>query len=279
MPSSLLIVEDRPRVARWLIVAGSVGVVAALVVGVAGWVLAGRATTTVTRTIGPVVAVVDDVVSSIEASETLFDRTTEAIESIENATRSSVRTLNSVTNVLDETALIAGGDIADSLDAAVDTLPGLISTSSVIDSTMRALSLVGVDYDPQTPLDESLERLEASLSPVPGQIRDQVALFEDVQTDLDQIAEDGRDLAAVLLEARLDMIAAERVLRSARVNAEAAAASVAAIEDEIDAYDTLARVVVVAAALALLAGSSAPLVLGFHLQRGWAQPPGSDPET
>jgi hypothetical protein len=271
--------EDRPSLARWLIVVGSIGMAAAFIAGVTGWILAGRATTTVTRTIVPVVAVVEDVVASIEASEVLFERTTEAIESIENATRSSVRTLDSVATVLDETAVIAGGGIADSLDAAVDTLPGLISTSGVIDSTMRALRLVGVDYDPQMPLDESLERLEASLAPVPGQIRDQVALLEDVQADLDQIVEDGRGLAAVLLEARLDMVAAERLLRSARANAEAAAESVAAIEGEIDTYDTLARLVVVAAALALMAGASAPLTLGIHLRREAAPDRGSHPDT
>lgn len=253
-------------------VVGFVGVVASLVVGVAGWVLAGRATTTAERTIGPVTAVVEDVVESIEASEVLFDRTTEAIESIETAARSSVRTLDSVGSVLDETAEIAGGGIADSLDAAVDTLPGLISTSSVVDTTMRALSFVGVDYDPEVPLDESLADLESSLAPVPGQIREQVALIEDVRSDLDQIAEDGRQLSAVLLEARLDMIDAERTLRAARASAQAAAESVAAIEDEIDTYETLARVVAVAASLALLAASSGSLVFGLHLTRGSNRP-------
>lgn len=258
--------DDRQRVGRWLVGFGLVGVVAAVIVGVAGWILAGRATTTVTRTLGPISSIVDDVVASVAASEILFERTTEAIESIENATRSTVRTLDSVATVLEETSDLAGGGVAESLDAAVESLPALISTSGVIDSTMRALSFVGVDYDPEVPLDDSLANLEESLAPLPNQIREQIELVGDVQADLDQIADDGRRLSAVLLETRLDMIEAERVLRSARASAEAAAESVEAIEAEIDTYDTLARVIAVAAAITLLTASAAPLFVGLYLR-------------
>ena len=270
---------DRQRLGGWLVVIGVIGVVAALAVGVSGWVLAGRATTTVTRTLDPISSIVDDVVDSVAASEVLFERTTEAIESIENATRSTVRTMTSVGTVLEQTVDLAVGGVAESLDAAVDTLPALISTSSVIDNTMRALSLVGVDYDPEVPLDEALADLEESLAALPEQIRQQSALVGDVQTDLDQIAEDGRELSAVLLEARLEMVEAERVLRSARTNAEAAASSVEAIEQEVTTYDLLARVVAVAAAVALLAASAAPLLVGAYLRRSNGQepsPPGVD---
>lgn len=257
--------ENGEKLGRWLIAAGSLGAIAAVVVGVAGWVLAGRAVDTIEGVITPTSGIVGDLADSIEASEVLFGRTTEAIESIETASRSTVRTLTSVGVVLDETTEIAGEGIAGSLDAAVETLPGLISTGRVIDNTMRALSFVGVDYDPDVPLDESLADLEASLAPLPDQIRDQVALLEDVQADMEEIADDGRDLSAVLLEARLDMMAAERVLRSARANATAAAERIEEIEAGVETYDALARAVVVAASLALLAASLAPALLGLHL--------------
>ncbi len=250
---------------RWLFAAGVSGVIASLVVGVVGWVLAGRLVATVENVITPTSGIVGDLADSIEASELLFERTTEAIESIETASRSTVRTLTSVGAVLEDTTEVAGEGVADSLEKAVDTLPGLISTGRVIDNTMRALSLVGVDYDPDVPLDESLADLESSLAPLPDQIRDQVALLEDVQTDLEDIAGDGRELSGVLLETRLDMMAAERVLRSARANATAAAENIEAIEAGVDTYDTLSRVIVVAASLALLAASLAPTLLGLHL--------------
>lgn len=259
--------DERARLGRRLLIVGFVGAVASLTVGVAGWFLAGRTATTVTRSIGPVAAIVDDLADAIEAIQTLFDRTTEAIESVENAARSSVRTIDSVSTVIDDTSELAGGEVADSLEAAVDTLPGLISTSRVIDNTMRALSFVGVDYDPEVPLDESLIELEASLAPLPDQIRDQADAVGQISADLDRIAEEGRELSGILLETRIDMLDTERVLRSANANARAAAATVGEIESEVGTYDTLAHIAVVAAALALLACSLAPLLIGASLVR------------
>lgn len=270
--------ENRDKVGKWLLASGVLGIIASLVVGVVGWVLAGRLVATVDNVIGPTSGIVGDLADSIEASEVLFERTTEAIESIETASRSTVRTLTSVGDVLEETTEVAGEGLADSLETAVDTLPGLISTGRVIDNTMRALSFVGVDYDPDVPLDESLSDLEASLAPLPDQIRDQVALLEEVQTDLEDIAEDGRELSGVLLEARLDMMAAERVLRSASANATAAAENIEEIQAGVDTYDSLARVVVVAASLALLAASLAPTLLGFHLIARHRETASSAPE-
>lgn len=264
---------DRTRVGRALTVVGAVGVVAALLVGVLGWVVAGRATTTLAETIEPFGRIVGDLADSISASQVLFDRTTEAIEGIESATRSAVRTTDSVTEVLTQTADLAGEDIADSLESAVDTLPALIDTSRVIDRTMRALSLVGVNYDPDVPLDQALTTMQVSLAPIPGQMRDQAALLEQVNTDLAEVAEAGRSLSGVLLETRLDMVDAARILSSAASNAESAVASIEAIQAEIPTYAALARTAVVVAAMALLAAASAPLLLGLYLTRSDSQEP------
>lgn len=248
------------------------GAIAALIVGVVGWVVAGKAIESVTATLDPISRIVVNVADSVEASEVIFDRTREAVEAIETATRSTVRTLNSLGDVLSETAALAGGGVADSLDSAVDTLPGLISTARVIDRTMSTLSLVGVDYDPEVPLDRALADLQSSLQPLPDQVREQVELIGSVQTDLDRIADDARGLSAVLLETRLDMQSAGRVLASASANAAAAAESVETIRTDVDSYSTMARVGVVAATVALLAGAMAPLLLGVYLRRTAVDP-------
>lgn len=266
-PVSVSWFDDPARLGRWLFGVGVVGIVASLAVGISGWIVAGRAVDTVERTIAPVGGMVGDLADSIDASRVLFERTTEAVESIETASRSSVRTITSVSVLIEETADIAGSGVADSLEAALETLPGLISTGRVIDNTMSALSLFGVDYDPEMPLDESLADLEEALRPLPDQIRDQIGLLEDIEDDLDGIAGDGRELSAVLLETRLDMANAERVLRSASRNAATAAENVETIATEIGDYEVLARLIAVAAAVALLVGSLAPLLVGLHLSR------------
>jgi uncharacterized phage infection (PIP) family protein YhgE len=258
-------------VGRALVWIGAVGLVAAVLVGITGWILAGRAIDSVASTIEPMSRIVVNVADSIAASQVLFDQTADAIESIESATRSAVRTTESVSDIIAQTAGLAGGDIADSLDSAVATLPALISTSRVIDRTMRALSLVGVDYDPESPLDQALTDLETSLAPIPDQIREQSELLREIDDDLSGIAEDGRRLSAVLLETRLEMEDAHRVLTSASANAQAAVERIEAIESEIATFDVLARTTALSAAIALLAAASTPLLVGLYLTRDTAQ--------
>lgn len=260
--------DSRQQTGRALVIAGVVGLVGSLVAALIGLVLVDRARESITVTVDPVIRVVDDVTESIEASRVIVERTTDAIESIETATRSTVRTMVSVGDVLDETADLAGGGVADSLESAVGSLPGLVSTGRVLDRTMRALNLLGVDYDPEIPLDVALADLETSLAPIPDQIRDQVELIGSVGEDLDVIADDARALSAVLFESRLDMIDADRALSSALRNAESAVESLETVRTDVGSYTALARVLVIAAAIALTTAALAPLLLGLHLRRG-----------
>lgn len=259
--------DSRQQTGRALVIAGVVGLVGSLVAVAIGLVLVDRARESITVTVDPVIRVVGDVMESIDASRVIVERTTDAIESIETATRSTVRTMVSVRDVLDETADLAGGGVADSLESAVGSLPGLVSTGRVLDRTMRALSLVGVDYDPEIPLDVALADLETSLAPIPDQIRDQVDLIGSVGENLDVIADDARALSAVLFESRLDMVDADRALSSALRNAESAVESLETVRADIGSYTALARALVVAAGIALTTAALAPLLLGFHLRR------------
>lgn len=255
---------------RVLFVVGLVGIIAALVVGVAGWIIAGRTTDHLLATIEPVGDVVDDVAEAVEASTMIVERTIEAIEGIESATRSAGRTMDSVGTVIGTTSEVVETDLANSVESAVNTLPALVDTSRIIDRSMRALSLVGVDYDPEQPLDQSLTDLEDALRPVPDQLRSQVDTLEEVQTDIGEIAVDAGVLAATLLEARIDMTDAKTILVSTAENVDRASASIVTIQEDVSTYVTLGRVVAVAAAVALMAAALAPLLIGMRYRRGRA---------
>ncbi|MEX1038361.1 MAG: hypothetical protein WDZ96_05875 [Acidimicrobiia bacterium] len=56
----------------------------------------------------------------------------------------------------------------DSLQAAMD---GLIDTANVVDGVLGALSFVGVDYDPEVPMDEALTDVNIQL----GELRDSLS--------------------------------------------------------------------------------------------------------
>ena len=255
------------RLARRLRALGVFGLVAAVVFGSVGWVLVGRVSAELTATFEPMSEVVTDIADTIAASETLVAHTTNALSSIENATRSTARTIEAVNEVLGESAGLAGDEVADSLDTAVESLPGLIATAQVVDRTMRALSLLGVDYDPEQPLDESLSELETSLRPVPEQIRDQARLLLQARSDIGVISTDAGDLADVLLETQTQLTEAQQVLADASTNAAEAADGVTAITEDLDTYTLMARALVVVAALAMAAGSATPFLIGLDYTR------------
>lgn len=241
--------------------------VGAIVVGLAGWALSTRATSHATATIEPLSNLVADASEALEASQLIVTRSVEALDSIESATASSGQALASIGEVIGTTSEVIGGDVADGVESAVNALPAIIDTSRLIDRTMRALSLVGVDYDPDEPLDESLAGLEQSLRPLPEQLRAQVEALDAVRTDIDLIAVDADSLATTLEDARTDIVEAQAILDSASANVELATAGIDEVADDIDTYDLLAKVVVVAATFALVAAASAPLLIGLRFRR------------
>ncbi|HEX6286331.1 MAG TPA: hypothetical protein VFZ80_02515, partial [Acidimicrobiia bacterium] len=260
-------IENRRNLGNALFAIGITGLIAALVVGAAGWILATRSNSRLADTIKPLGDLVVNVSDSVEATQVIVARTIEAVEGIESATRSAGRTLDSVSGLIDSTSEVLGDDLANGLDDAVSTLPALVDTGRIIDRTMRTLSLVGVDYDPEVPLDESLGSLEESLRPIPDQLRDQVSALGEVGTDIDVVARDAGSLAATLLEARIEMAEARDILVETGENVTRAAASLTSIEGDLETYDLLSKIVVVGVALALLTGAVAPLLIGAHLRR------------
>lgn len=259
--------ETPNRAVTTLRTLGWIGLGAALAFLIGGWILASRAAGSVEATIEPTAAMVSDMSEAIAAGTTMVTTALDAIEETEATIRSSARAVASIADAADGVAILIEDDIAGSLDSAVQTLPSLIDTARLVDRTMTALSFIGVDYDPDTPLDESLEDLESALQPLPQQLRDQAAEFSTVTGDLRRISTDAGQLAATLLEARIELMDAEAALESAAENAIAASGEVTEIASQLDSYLTLARIVVVAAAVALGVASATPLLIANHLDR------------
>lgn len=236
---------------RVLLATGIVGLIAALAVGVGGWILAGGVVGALDETLASASRTLDGIDDTIGATLETVSRTGDAIETIENATRTTARTLETVDQLLGEAGEVATKDVADGLESAVQALPGLIQTGTVIDRSLRALRLLGVDYDPVVPLDEALTDMEQSLAPIPGKLRDQAVLLEAVRSHLADMTTEAGALAGDLLEVRLGLAEAGRVLAEASRNAERAAAAADDLESNLPAYARLAQWLAVAAAAAL----------------------------
>ncbi len=252
---------------RYLVVIGAIGLVASAFVAIAGWALISTITTGGADTIGSASVAVKDVGSATEAAAQAVASMRRVVEDIEGTARSTGMTLSTVADLVAEVGDQAEGNVAQSLESAVDAMPGIIQTGRGIDRTLRALSLVGLDYEPETPLDEALESLRDSLAPLADEIRDQAQLLDVAAEDLIGIGNDARSLATRLLVIRLELADAEQVVMTAAADISTVSSTMEALERDLDGYRRWAPWVAVALALATAAGSAGVLLLGLSQER------------
>lgn len=255
---------SRPSLLKAL---ASVGLISSAVLGVAGWLVVSGISDGTRDTVRSAAVVVEDVSVATDAAVIAVSSMTRVVEDIESVARSTGRTLSTVEELLTDVSDNVAGDIADSLESAVDAMPGVIQTGRVIDRTLSALTLVGVDYDPEVPLDEALESLRDSLEPLPDEIRAQASLLDEAAGDLSEIASDAGSLSASLLEIRLELLDAERMVRTAAVDVEEVSRAFGELAEDVDAYGGWAPWLPVAAAVAIASGSLGLLVIGSDEQR------------
>lgn len=232
-------------------------------VAIGGWIVLDGITDGAHGTIESAADVVDEVSTATEAASTAVSSMTNVVEDIESAARSTGRTLSTVEELLREVSDDAAEEIAASIESAVDAMPGVIQTGRVIDNTLNALSFVGVDYDPEVPLDEALESLRDSLEPLPGEIRSQAVLLDEAASDLTEIAEDAGSLSASLLEIRIELLDAERVLDAASADVDGVGQALDGLEEEVGSYAGWAPWLAVVLGFAVASGSAGILLIGL----------------
>lgn len=79
-------------------------------------------------------------------------------------------------------------DLPAQIDSVVVAMDGLIQTASVVDGVLTTLSFVGVDYDPEVPLDEALIELEDSLLELKPVLAAEASRLENAETATTDLA-------------------------------------------------------------------------------------------
>jgi ABC-type transporter Mla subunit MlaD len=176
--------------ARTLVVVGWIAIVASVIGLVLGLVMVGNLSDYLEESVGvtdsALVAVeetlglIESVASELEGA---IGGAAQSIGAISEAAASASGDLDAVADFLDE-------DLSASIQALLDTMPAAIQTAGVIDSTLNALSFIGVDYDPAQPFDESLIAVEAALEGIPAQLATQAEAIRGLVPVSQQFAED-----------------------------------------------------------------------------------------
>lgn len=211
---------QRQRIAAWVVVAcGAVvtvgGPLTAILVG---------------SVLGEVISVARQATSNfVTVEHQLVDTLMTASAALDSAegvvADAAVETadISKVSRVVQEVVTV---EVPAALEQVQAVLPGLEDSARVVDKTMRALRFVGVEYDAEVPLDESVAGLAAGLRPISRTLAAQrdgmsavtAGLGEmstgllSISRDLDRLSGSLRDSAAFLEKTADDAASAEVAL-------------------------------------------------------------------
>jgi hypothetical protein len=120
---------------------------------------------------------------SLEQSRQSISAITATIAAVRETTANLASTVDDTQPMLDDLALLLGQDIPNTIGDVQDAIPNVVQTARVVDDTLRLLSRLqveetiplidyeisfglGVEYDPEIPLDQAVEGVGSDLGPI-----------------------------------------------------------------------------------------------------------------
>jgi len=111
-----------------------------------------------------------------------------------------------------DAADVTANRIPESLEAIERAMPGLIDAGAVIDDSLSALALFGVDYNPAVPFDEALRDLQSSLDGLSGDVAAQGATLGLLVPEMREVGATASDLAGRIRDTRDNLETAQILL-------------------------------------------------------------------
>lgn len=241
---------------------GLAGVALAFMSLVVGWQLLSGFGSSTSRTLTLLNTTLETTVESASTALETLALAEEGMAQTEIALGSAGTGLTQLGLVLTDSAELLGSQVPDTLDAINASFPAMVDTARVIDTTMQALSFLGVDYSPAVPLDESLEAVSDDLAPLSENLRAQsgpltaaAAEIESVGRAVDSVGESVNSITDELSGSR------DLVVRYQTAAADATEL-VSEVTTSFNGQVLLARILLMALGVALLILMTIPVVIG-----------------
>ncbi len=127
--------------------------------------------------------VTEQAVSAIEDTIALADATHPQIEAALATLVDGVAdvgpALDNVVTLMGEASALTGEDLNASIGAIRDTMPGLIGSARLLTATLNALSFLGVEYDPDPTLEDSMIQIDESLATIESRLAEASGLIDE----------------------------------------------------------------------------------------------------
>ncbi|MFP4074705.1 MAG: hypothetical protein ACLFVZ_11775, partial [Actinomycetota bacterium] len=193
--------------------------------------------------IGTIGETVEMIAEVNEGAGTALSSASTAADSAADSTRDAVVGLEDLAVFMEE-------DLPADLEAIRIALPGAIDAADAVDSTLGALSLIGVDYAPDEPFGESLRRIEQALDQLPEEVRNQGSSFGLLVPSARAMADDIEILATDLQELNSALLEVDELADSYTITVSEAEATVEDASSSLDRTVLFLRLIVVVAAMA-----------------------------
>jgi hypothetical protein len=251
-----------PWLSRLWFCTGWVGMAATIVGMVLGWQLLAAFSDSTRRTLDLMATTLETTVESTTiAIETLASARAGMAEA-ETALDSAGTGLEQLSGVMTEMAFLLGGDVPDTLDAIQDSFPAMIDTARVIDRTMSALSILGVDYSPETPLDGSLQAVEDELGPLAVTLRQQAIPLAEAAADIETVGTSVRTVGNRVNDITTQLTGSTLLVEHYQAAASEAGTVVDDLRERLVRQLALARALMIVLGLTLLGVMTIPITLG-----------------
>ncbi|HVR31215.1 MAG TPA: hypothetical protein VMS74_00720, partial [Acidimicrobiia bacterium] len=133
-----------PWLARVWVVGGVAAGIGAILGVVIGWILVGTAAAAVTDTVTMSRQALTTVGESTRLVDDVFDDVADSLRDVQITLADTSLTLTRASAITRNLGEVVTEEIPASVDAVRESLPGLVDTARVIDTTMRGLAFFGV---------------------------------------------------------------------------------------------------------------------------------------
>ncbi|WP_370324896.1 hypothetical protein [Euzebya sp.] len=257
------------RLAIVLRTVAGLGLAAAVLGLIAGWLLLGRTGDALAASL----ELTDETLTALDASAGVAEETVAALAV-------SLRTLEATSTDLDtafddgellmrELADLVRDDVASSVGAVEDSLPGLITVAGTIDSTLQALSSlpIGPDYDPAQSFADSLRTLQGSVDGLDSQLVDQADVIEQTAGSLADVGAGVGDLAGEIASFDAALTDTAELLGTYDATIAEGRDLVAQATDDLGSQLVVTRMALVLLAVAFAAMQVVPLQMAAMVDR------------
>jgi len=166
---------------------------------------------------------------------------------------------------LEDVADFLDGELQANIEAIHGSMPAAIQAASAIDATLRALSLFGVDYNPDEPFDVSLMAVEAALADLPNQLGAQAEAIRALVPVSREFAGDAATMAESFSSLAVELATSKQLIDSYRATLAQAEGVVDQTGSSLTANIWLIRLMIVMMALTGAGLAIGMIVLGKGL--------------